>query len=475
MIDPQTPHDQLLTLLAAVCDGHADDAERRRLDVLLAADSAARSAYLRYMALHAALERRRPELPKSLPSQPTMLVGPEHRSWRIFGSAAAAALVLLTVAVWFVMQSTSQDDAVDHRPAAPVAMLSNISSDAQFAEGGRLLGDDLQPGVITLTSGQAQVMFHSGAVVDLTGPCEFKMTGMNQGFLLRGKLEATVPPRAKNFTVGAPYGIHVIDLGTRFSMNTDEDVTRVRVLEGRVELAMTQNASTPQRLTLDAGHLARLQRGRLVEHLGPERELALTPDADTYINGRVPDQSLGNDPRLIANEWNASGPRWTMIRFDLTHATDPITTARLELTSRLVNAQPNTFAVYGLNTDAPWVETGAGALTYANTPWRTDSGPNLDAMFNAAPLSMFTSTQRVDEIAVAFDVADDDSLMTFLNQHRGGRVTFVIAEHEPLPDAIGDAWDSRESNHPPRLMLHMAPQNDTSPGLSPAPVKGREK
>ncbi|QNN21362.1 hypothetical protein HED60_03440 [Planctomycetales bacterium ZRK34] len=184
--------------------------------------------------------------------------------------AALAAAVALALTLWLVLFGLqTAEDEPSHTSTSAVAMLTDLSPDAKFADGRHplQLGGDLPPGSIRLAAGRAQIMFTSSAVVDLVGPCEFEMTGANQGVLHSGEMDAYVPREARGFTV-VSHGVMVRDLGTRFHLRVDEsDVTRVNVVEGVVEVSLQHGQGRP--ITLHAGDMGRFD--------GPAGTYALDP------------------------------------------------------------------------------------------------------------------------------------------------------------------------------------------------------
>ncbi len=70
----------------------------------------------------------------------------------------------------------------------------------------------LQPGKLTLTEGVAEIRLDRGAVLILEGPAEFELRTSNSATLLRGKVVAHVPQRAKGFELQTPSAT-ITDLG----------------------------------------------------------------------------------------------------------------------------------------------------------------------------------------------------------------------------------------------------------------------
>ncbi|MBI1367735.1 MAG: hypothetical protein GC162_03685 [Planctomycetes bacterium] len=199
---------------------------------------------------------------------------------------AMAAAIALVCGVWLATFSKSDrhDAPATDGPSSSVAMLTNIDG-AEFAnpQMNDKLGQDLSRGPIELTAGKAQVMFRSTAVVDLSGPCEFEMTGPNRGRLTSGMLQVLVPEAAHGFTVDLPDGSRIVDLGTQFAVRVGTDKRAVvQVLEGVVRLD-TPTASQ----TLRAGWTRRIVDGR-VEVVTDSAELLVLPptpaiDARAFI------------------------------------------------------------------------------------------------------------------------------------------------------------------------------------------------
>jgi len=179
------------------------------------------------------------------------------------GLALAALIALVAFVAWMprtsdVVESTSMGDSTT------VAMVTDLKK-ATFTDSSLAmrLGGHLTAGPLRLTSGSAQIMFASTAVVDLTGPCEFEMTGPNRGRLTAGRLEAFVPEAARGLTIDLPDGSRVVDLGTTFEVEVDiRGQSRLWVTEGRVEL-ITPAGDRP--FELAAGTAARLGADQRVE------------------------------------------------------------------------------------------------------------------------------------------------------------------------------------------------------------------
>ena len=102
-------------------------------------------------------------------------------------------------------------------------------------------------------------------MVAINGPCEFQLVGVNSGRLAGGYLTAHVPTAAVGFTVTAPHGVRVTDLGTQFEMRVSGAGRHVDtwVRQGTVQI---QSLRMKMRL-LGAGQRISLIDGDVVQPL----------------------------------------------------------------------------------------------------------------------------------------------------------------------------------------------------------------
>lgn len=247
------------TLIEAYFDRSASEEQLSTLGRWLKSDPANARRFLLLSAFHTGLRHELGPRDKAVldASAPQATPPATEATRRIRRYALAAVLAIAAVVAAIVLRSPNPQFPVSGPSPAPqaVAMLSNLSDDAVFADSpsGDIpmqLGANLPIGPIHLTAGRAQFMFVSTAVVDLTGPCEFEMTGPNRGKLTSGTLEAFVPERAHGFTVDLPGETRVVDLGTRFRVNVDGVPNAiVEVIDGRVRIESSDRES----VTLAAG------------------------------------------------------------------------------------------------------------------------------------------------------------------------------------------------------------------------------
>jgi len=285
-----TPHDDTMgELISAMLDGALDDEQTRRLDQHLAAGDDV-EAYMDWVVVNTFLRREmgtvgaaeNSKLEVRNSKQP-QITAAERSSWATpaFGSGfrvssfiAIAALILITAGVLMTVLFFSEPRTLNSEPsppvtASPVALLTDVR-DATFGDStvATTLGSELTAGRLVLTSGATQVMFHSGAVIDLQGPSEFEVVQSNRGRLISGRMIAHVPESAHGFSVDLPGGLRVVDLGTRFSIElTSGRWAQVYVIDGKVSIERRGDQASPSdQQHVRAGQTARLNLNqRLVE------------------------------------------------------------------------------------------------------------------------------------------------------------------------------------------------------------------
>ncbi|MBI1370683.1 MAG: hypothetical protein GC162_18755 [Planctomycetes bacterium] len=263
---------ELAELMPALLAGSLTESQSVRLRDVVRDDAAARRFYLEYLSTHALLQHQfgqplaapqiTPPMARLLPrpAQAAPMPRSGRRVWYV------AALMLLGVGLFVIFVANSNTEPKKSVPGAKpsVALLTDLSADAHIADDAVNLGASLYTGVFNLSQGKAQLMFTSGAVVDLTGPCSLEMINAGEARLLSGSLSALVPARARGFTVTGPDGVRVIDLGTQFNMLIDAaGRTIVHTREGHVRM---ERADQPP-LNLAAAYSGAYEPG--ASRLGP--------------------------------------------------------------------------------------------------------------------------------------------------------------------------------------------------------------
>jgi hypothetical protein len=245
--------------VAVVCHGSASDEQTQALNELLRNDAAARDEYVLRLELHSRLASDRDlfaALPEQIASPESFLrLGPGRkvRTRQTKWVLALAACLLLLATGWWVLR-LSQPGERQGATSKAVAMLNRVA-DAQWSEReSPRLGAPLEPGLLRLRSGLAQVVFYGGARVVIEGPAEIQIVSPSEASCRNGRLTADVPPQARGFRVGTPQ-MNVTDLGTSFGLDVKERRTELHVFKGSVEFEATAGAAK-QNLKEGAGAVA---------------------------------------------------------------------------------------------------------------------------------------------------------------------------------------------------------------------------
>lgn len=237
--------ERILRLAQVMCDGTATTEDRDELETLLRGNADAQAVYLSYLDLHSEL-RWRYRADEATDAVPEEISVPEATPlwsrlyrlparWRelplksksLLIAAATMACVVVALALWGIPAK-----------GPTVARITRSHNCAwvwpAFEEGEQVY--ELAAGeLIELERGLAEVRFENGAVVLLSGPCEFRMESERGGRLSRGKLSAR--HTGGGLVIATPSAT-VTDLGTEFAVRVPRDgSTEVHVFSGAVEVA----------------------------------------------------------------------------------------------------------------------------------------------------------------------------------------------------------------------------------------------
>ena len=280
---------ELEILISKLHDGIANDEELRRIEDILSGDPDACEFYLDYTELCVQMDLElgaRTPLEISNNATPIQISQSTSQfykgqstkqilspSWKPLPWIAAAAVVLLFAgSLSFLINkrvsiTPSEAKAVESETITHDGLAILMESvGANFVDNGMQptkTNGILYPGEIILESGITAIEFYSGARVILEGPAILELTSENSAILREGRIRAQVPPQACGFSVSTPQ-IEVIDLGTEFGMNIEEDghLTEVHCFSGLVDIyedAMSQNPKALR--SLESGEMARTDRG----------------------------------------------------------------------------------------------------------------------------------------------------------------------------------------------------------------------
>ena len=289
------PHDT--TILRCLFDDLSAD-EFAALNDTLRDNPAARAAAIRLTRIAAALHTHRatlsdsptktqsplkpgdarvpgrtPAPPISAAGVPIYRKGYEPQPFKLrphhFAVAAAALLIaglavgLYSAVAYYQHQvelEKEQAAIAAARDAQPVATLIQRTGNLTTPSGYPADGRDYGRGEYALSSGTAEFMLTNAVNVKLHGDTRMRMHNDMNVSLNRGSAEFVCPEGAKGFTVRLPDKSKIIDLGTAFRVELDEDGRAiVHVTEGRVEWAGTV-PGTPV-VTIEAGYAARMVDG----------------------------------------------------------------------------------------------------------------------------------------------------------------------------------------------------------------------
>ncbi len=253
--------DELDSLLLDALDGALSNTARERLNTLLRDDASLREHAAARLQEEVLLreELRTAEvahlfddempLPLHIELPEPEAYGSNHR-WRWFAALAGCVLLAAAVRLVLVQAKTTPRalpdgliavDDQDNRftvaqPDRLAVITRTINVDWQPNSLRPDMSGTLGPGHLQIASGLLQVEFFSGARLILEGPADFQLVSPMQAVCHYGKLRAMVPPQAHGFRV-ASAAIDVVDLGTEFGMQIDQDGQgEVHVLDGQVAL-----------------------------------------------------------------------------------------------------------------------------------------------------------------------------------------------------------------------------------------------
>ena len=230
-------------------------------------------------------------------------------------TAVAAVLLIGAVVTGLFSEKTGRQNK--NQEAAIVAEFGElkncrwVKSDSQIA-----VGDEIRIGQrIELSSGSAEVLFHTGARLTIVGPAIIEPRSKNGGFLTLGEVHLeTETPESKGFTIETPSSTFV-DISTAFTASVAPDgLSRLEVTEGEVDVLL-DGVKKPKRLK---------QGETLFVEPGERKIITLIEPGDGTADFRFPtieppsaedyaDQSSGNATIHVADgvlrtQAAASGP-----------------------------------------------------------------------------------------------------------------------------------------------------------------------
>ena len=269
---------ELLDLFGMVGDETATTEQVQRLEGLLRIDHNVVASFVRFMFLHALLERNfeivRPHIVSPLPyavqfepaEEPTLISAPTVLSTAFHGTIGyfshempfsflvGAALTSLLVLIAWLVPVSSPVEIANNKSSIPLVAQRQFTPESKMEIVGRITGmadvkwadinasTETGNGVLlgrkyVLSSGLMEITYDTGAKVILQGPVTYEVESKNGGFLPIGKLTGKVENEAaRGFSVRTPTAT-VTDLSTEFGVEVSkEGNTTSHVFRGSVEI-----------------------------------------------------------------------------------------------------------------------------------------------------------------------------------------------------------------------------------------------
>ena len=304
--------------LLALIDGSTDPTDTAALD-----DPDARRRYLDLVAAQVLIvELLEESKSESLDLTPTVeptpgnaplpvyLPGCEPQPFKLrphhVALAAAALLAACGLAAYLLTASIDpKPDPVDpNQSPPPVATLIHNTGNLRTPHGYPAEGDDYGQGEYALDTGTAEFMLTNSVNVKLRGSTRMSMHNDMNVALTQGSAEFVCPKDAKGFTVHLPDKSRVVDLGTAFKVEIDDEgQPKLRVTEGSVEWFPAGADAEP--VLIAAGQRARLVEGRPVvvtpADLLADADAALVAHWEFDNADDIGEATVGSDLHAVAD------------------------------------------------------------------------------------------------------------------------------------------------------------------------------
>ncbi len=475
----QPSNDQLKDLLKLAdksFEGHLSSDEAAALERYCFHSPALMRVYVDYCALHASLKVNRgeshsgaPLLNIDLADNSLTNVVSAKQSVLLKTMLAAAAVVLLCLTSYIIVQSTARDAFIGRIVEAKECRWNAGTLPTE-------LNAQLTAGRLRLSEGLAAVLLKSGVQLRIEGPADLEILTPMRCVVHSGRVIAKVPPSGKGFVVDTPSSV-LTDYGTEFGVTvppTGQEAT-VTVFQGRVDAVHrttghTEQMSTGstirfqesnfQRLGADFESLSQSPESNIHSTLSPSADLQRTVQIttaqglgkDAFVQPREipPDRSsesllLIKRPIKSMKEWE----RRAYLGFDLTSLRDEsIERAELSVTFASTGfgyaylTPDATFDVYGIVGQVDWDERD---ISWDNAPamWDIES-PAPDSVLS---LGSFVVPQGIQSASYSIST---DVLRDFLNRNVD-RVASLIIVRQTMGVGSSDLVHGIASRRHPTL------------------------
>ena len=256
--------DEHMELIRLYLSGEAAKEDVTALESLMLEDDQLRADFLAYARVDAALPAmvgERPEL-TLFETKPSKV----HR-WLLWAPAAALILISTMLGVMLMQEKGENAQAADALATLPaesqvVARFGTLN-DCQWINSSANIhsGDPITMGQrIELSTGNAEIIFSSGARLNLVGPSIIETRSNNSSFLTLGEAHVTAhTEESKGFTLETPYSTF-IDISTAFTATVSPDgLSRLEVSEGEVDAILEKGG---KRTRFSAGQTLYVEPGK---------------------------------------------------------------------------------------------------------------------------------------------------------------------------------------------------------------------
>ena len=240
--------------VASVCHGDLSEENAAALQALLQSNQQALDEYILRIELHACLSaspeffftRRRSQGNCLIepPSDTTSSLFKFSSNWRV---VIPWTIAISVCAMWIIISTlglnvpasdvtTDSQRSLTGAKSKAVAMLSRAVN-SQWNQSGEIpqLGAAVEPGLLSLEKGLAEIVFYSGARVAIEGPAELQVTTPFEVSCTRGRLAAEIPEQASGFAIYTPHG-KIKPGNAEFGLKVTPSETELHVFKGKAQL-----------------------------------------------------------------------------------------------------------------------------------------------------------------------------------------------------------------------------------------------
>ena len=304
-----TPEERL-SLLDSLLDGDISEADFLRIEAELSVDPEVRNQYYQRLQLDLLLEREAEEWsPSKIADEASDAKIGRGMFWAGLILAVAASMLGIVTLVPLGdksrdAQAATEMNGGDELSASGFAVLSGQSG-AVWESNPIPDGSVLPSGLHHLKAGMIHLELFSGVQMVIQGDAEFTVDSPMQVSMHHGRARAHVPEPAQGFEIKTAGG-DVVDLGTEFAIDVNQDRSSVHVVDGEVELR--PHASAMRRLhdgeamKLTSKGLTEPESGGNLSMVGPldfQTKLA-QQQSNRFRLWKESSETLRADPRLIA-------------------------------------------------------------------------------------------------------------------------------------------------------------------------------